>query len=87
MAFCALKAFEARAQARPGLALRCRGSIVTGWGCRVWRALCSALFWVPRFSYARGGGVQRRALREAKGDGAAAALRRSWMPVVVSVVL
>ena len=38
-------------------------------------------------SYARRGGVQRRALREAKGDGAAAALRRSWMPVVVSVVL
>ena len=42
---------------------------------------------VIRFSSARRGGVQRRALREAKGDGAAAALRRSWMPVVVSVVL
>ena len=33
----------------------------------------AALF---RFSYARRGGVQRRALREAKGDGAADALRR-----------
>ena len=42
---------------------------------------------VIRFSYARRDGVQGRALREAQGDGAAAALRRSWMPVVVSVVL
>ena len=42
----------------------------------------AALF---RFPSARRGGVQRRALREAKGDGAAAALRR-WMPLVVSMV-
>ena len=88
MAFCAWKAFEARAQARGwGLALRCRGSIGHRVGLPRLAGIMQCVIWVPRYSSARRDCVQGRALREAKGDSAAAALRRSWMPVVVSVVL
>ena len=70
------KRFEARAQARGwglGFALQGLHGYRRGiWGCR----LAGSLQCVIPGLVCRRGGVQRRALREAKGDGAADALRR-----------